>query len=266
MADKLHHIASRVPRLSSLFGSIATRCLPVTFNKVSWDYKARKFFQASRLPFSEAHYHWRTIFSEAEKRSLLKPEYAKSLDDRPSLRQFEKFFNEVPDCHFLDQAMYVDVKTWLVDDILVKADRMSMAHSLELRSPLLDYRIAEFAASLPTGLKLKGFRKKYILKRSQAGILPNSTIHRKKRGFNAPIAHWLESGLQDLLVGAFKEGPVNDIINVGVAESLLKAHLRRTEDASFKLFNLLTLAFWINSASHKNNQISGAPAQAGRSD
>ena len=254
LADKLHHLASRMPRFSSLFGAVATRWLPVTFNKVSWDYKARKFFQASRLPFSEAHYHWRTIFTEAEKRSLLKPEYAKSLDDRPSLRQFDKFFNEVPDCHFLDQAMYVDVKTWLVDDILVKADRMSMAHSLELRSPLLDYRIAEFAASLPTDLKLKGFQKKYILKRSQTGILPHSTIHRKKRGFNAPVAHWLESGLQDLLVGAFKESPVNDIINVGFVESLLKAHRQRTEDASFKLFNLLTLAFWMNSASHKNSQ------------
>jgi asparagine synthase (glutamine-hydrolysing) len=106
-----------------------------------------------------------------------------------------------------------------------------MAHSLELRSPLLDYRIAEFAASLPIDLKLKGFQKKYILKRSQTGILPHSIIHRKKRGFNAPVAHWLESsGLQDVLVSAFKEGPVNDIINVGFVESLLKAHLQRTED------------------------------------
>jgi len=141
----------------------------------------------------------------------------------------------------------VDVKTWLVDDILVKADRMSMAHSLELRSPLLDYRIAEFAASLPTDLKLNGLQKKFILKRSQTGILPYSIIHRKKRGFNAPVAHWLESGLQDLLLGAFKESPINDIINVGFVESLLEAHRQRTDDASFKLFNLLTLAFWMNS-------------------
>jgi asparagine synthetase B (glutamine-hydrolysing) len=92
-------------------------------------------------------------------------------------------------------------------------------------------------------------QKKYILKRSETGILPHSTIHRKKRAFNAAVAHWLED-----LLGRLKESPINDIINVGFVESLLEAHRQRTDDASFKLFNLLTLAFWMNSASHKNSQ------------
>ena len=70
----------------------------------------------------------------------------------------DRHFEEISDCHFLDQAMYVDIKTWLVDDIMVKVDRATMAHSLESRAPFLDHRLMEFAASLPVDLKLKGLR------------------------------------------------------------------------------------------------------------
>src|SRR5207248_8858344 len=96
-----------------------------------------------------------------------------------------------PSADPLDRAMYVDVKTYLVDDIMTKVDRMSMAVSLEAREPLLDHRLLEFAATVPSALKLRGGRSKYLLRRLVERRLPASIVNRPKHGFTAPIAVWL---------------------------------------------------------------------------
>ncbi|MBF0141570.1 MAG: asparagine synthetase B [Magnetococcales bacterium] len=98
---------------------------------------------------------------------------------------------QVADCHFLDQAMYVDIRTWLVDDILVKVDRATMAHGLEARDPFLDYRTVEFAAALPIRYKTRSLQKKNLLKKSLAGRLPKDILHQTKAGFGVPVSRWL---------------------------------------------------------------------------
>ena len=100
------------------------------------------------------------------------------------------------------------MKTWLPDAIMVKVDRATMASSLESRAPYLDHRLVEFAASLPIEWKLKGFNKKYILKRALAARLPDALLKRKKRGFNAPVSHWMVGPLKSLLMDGFRAGPV----------------------------------------------------------
>ena len=159
-------------------------------------------------------------------------------------RAFEKHLSAVPDAHYLDQAMYVDIKTWLVDDILVKVDQASMAHGLEARPPFLDPRLVELAASLPPGLKMKGLRQKYLLKQSQAKHLPGALLARKKQGFNAPVSHWLNGPLEELGRAATSTARMREWFDAAALDRLWADHRARRRDHGLALFGLTCLGLW----------------------
>jgi len=147
---------------------------------------------------------------------------------------------------WLNRALYVDMKTYLVDDILTKVDRMSMAVSLETRPPLLDHKVVEFVATLPPRFKLKGFESKHILKKAASRLVPQEILARKKQGFRLPIAEWLRSQLrrtaEDLLLGLtatqrgyFKKSEV---------ETLWRDHLSGHRDNAHQIWSLILLELW----------------------
>ena len=243
-ADKIHHLTRWIPQWMSQSAYYAiNRWLPVTFDKVSWDYKLRQFLQGHAFDAPRAHYHWRNIFSDEEKEALLFPSVFSHVRHEDAYQHFLRFDREVADCHYLDRGMYVDINTWLVDDILVKVDRATMAHALEARAPFLDYRVVEFAASLPVDLKMKGFQKKYLLKRSQSKRLPDFVLQRRKQGFNAPISHWLTTSLSDEYREMTTSGE-QSFFNVAFVENLWDEHMRKKKDNSFKLFTIINFLLW----------------------
>ena len=143
VADRLHRALSWMPApVARGLYRVTDRLLPVSFSKVSLDYKLRHFLSELDLAFPRAHASWRNIFSAAERRELMQPQWRELVEspEADPFRQFEPHYAAVSGCHYLDQASYVDIKTWLADDILVKVDRATMAHSLESRAPLLDHR------------------------------------------------------------------------------------------------------------------------------
>ncbi len=217
---------------------------PVSFDKVSFDYKLRQFVTGLPLDYRRAHHHWRTIFSPAEKRELLRPAY-RELSAEDGFGVFDRYFDEVADCHLLDQAMYVDIKTWMVDDILVKVDRATMAHSLESRAPFLDHRLMELAAGLPVSLKLRGRRSKYLLRRARAPRLPAEVFERPKKGFNAPVSHWLRTSLAGLARRAIDDGPLADWVRPEAVARLRSEHEAGRRDHGLKLFGLVCLGLWM---------------------
>jgi len=243
-ADRIHHLMSWMPAWFTQSVSRAfDRFWPVTYDKVSFDYKVRQFLEGAAYSPMRAHYHWRTIFSEEEKRALLPGPFQRIMEADP-YSHFMAFDREVMDCQYLDRAMYVDIKTWLVDDILVKVDRSTMAHALESRAPFLDYRLVEFAASLPVGLKMKAFNKKYILKKSQRERLPKWVIRRSKQGFNAPIAIWLAGEMRDQysrLISS-QDGPI--LFNHDYVEKLWSEHENKVQDHSLKLLAMINFQLW----------------------
>jgi asparagine synthase (glutamine-hydrolysing) len=245
VADKLHHWTRWVPPAAARAGaSLTARLLPVSFDKVSFDYKVRQFVSGHALSPARAHYHWRTIFSDAEKAELLSPDVRDVVMAHDPFDTFAAFDREVASCHYLNRAIYVDLKTWLADDILVKADRASMAHGLELRAPFLDHRLVEFAASLPVEWKVNGFTKKYLLRVSQRGRLPAEVLSRRKQGFNAPVAHWLLSRFRD----EFRDLTINGglpLFNGRVVARLWDEHLAAARDNSHKLLGLINLQLWL---------------------
>jgi asparagine synthase (glutamine-hydrolysing) len=219
--------------------------VPTTFDKVATDDKLRRFAAGVTLSPEHAHYFWRSIFGEAEKVALLRPEVYAATEGESGLDYFCRHFRAVESCDFLDRAMYVDIKTWLAHDILHKVDRASMAHSLEVRTPFLDHTLVEFAASLPVPFKIKGRKTKYLLRRSHRATLPRSITAGPKRGFNAPMAYWLTGHLRNLAQDVLFGSALDRYVRRETVEALWQAHQQGRRDNSYRLFGLLCLGLWL---------------------
>lgn len=241
LADKLFLMAEKTPMIFRRGAHKLSHFLPTSFNKISFDYKVKQFFKGSLLNFQEAHLSWRQIFDQQEIEGLT----GKAFKQWTPYGAAQKFYEDVRACDPLDQAMYVDMKTWLVDDILVKVDRASMAHSLEVRAPFLDHRVVEFAASLPVSFKLRGFEKKYLLKKMMHPALPKSILYQKKKGFNAPLSLWFKNELEsygyDITTSRFLE-PFLDLDSI---KGLWNDHRTQKKDNGFKLFGVLAFSLWL---------------------
>ncbi|MCI0540998.1 MAG: asparagine synthase (glutamine-hydrolyzing) [Verrucomicrobiales bacterium] len=145
----------------------------------------------------------------------------------------------------LNQMLFVDLQTWLPDDLLVKADKMTMAASIELRVPFLDHRVVEFAASLPIGLKLRNGQSKYLLKRLMRGRLPDDILDARKRGFPVPLAQWLRGHLYGAAREWLLDSPLlRDFLRPGAMENLLESHRAGKADFSSELYGLACLSIW----------------------
>ncbi|MBF0625672.1 MAG: asparagine synthase (glutamine-hydrolyzing) [Magnetococcales bacterium] len=244
-ADWIHQRTRRLPGwLIGLLERAVNRLVPVTYDKIGFDYKIRQFLAGHRHSPQRAHYSWRCIFSEPEKQALVRPPWREAVAAADPFIHFERHFREVADCHYLDQAMYVDIKTWLADDILVKVDRTTMAHSLEARAPFLDYRLVEFAAALPVALKMKGLKRKYLLKASQKGCLPERILNRPKEGFNAPIAHWLAETRDRLFADPTRAALAGEFFVPEEVDRLWREHLAMERDNGLRLLGLVMFHMW----------------------
>jgi asparagine synthase (glutamine-hydrolysing) len=217
---------------------------PVSFAKVSFDYRLRRFLRGHSLPAGRAHYFWRTILEDDEKRSILRPDRREAVCGADAFAAFQAHAQAVAGCHFLDQALYVDIKTWLSDNILVKVDQATMAHGLEVRPPFLDHRLVEFAAALPPGWKMKGARQKYLLRRSQAARVPRELLRRRKQGFNAPVSHWLSGPLEEIGRAATTTAAMREWFDAAALERLWSEHRTRRRDHGLALFGLTCLGLW----------------------
>jgi len=146
----------------------------------------------------------------------------------------------------LDKTMYVDVKTYLVDDILTKVDKMSMAVALEARVPLLDHKLLEFAATVPASLKLRNGRSKYLLRRLLERHVPKAIVDRPKHGFTAPIGEWLRGPLAPMADALLLDGRLRDrgIFESGAVERVWNEHRAGSHDHRHRLWSLLMLELW----------------------
>jgi asparagine synthase (glutamine-hydrolysing) len=145
----------------------------------------------------------------------------------------------------VSRMLYTDLKTYLPGDILVKVDRMSMAHSLEVRAPLLDYRVLEFAATLPSSWKIKGGDKKYILKETFGRCLPERILHRRKHGFTVPLDNWFRKELRELAVRCLIDRDRMGLyFDLTYLRGIWDRHQARKENQGTLLWSLLMFALW----------------------
>jgi asparagine synthase (glutamine-hydrolysing) len=210
--------------------------------------KIRKYSPLMGLPLDE-YYYGRTSnpfrFFNQEASQLYSPDFARVADKKLSTEAVRRYFrNGIPDTH-LSKMLYIDTKTWLPDDLLLKADKITMANSIELRVPFLDHKFLEFAASLPENYKLRGFTTKHIAKEAFRERVPNEILTRKKAGFPVPYESWLRNDLRDWVSqilldkkteerGYFKKGSIEKLISM---DSLSGGY-------SKEIFSLVALELW----------------------
>jgi asparagine synthase (glutamine-hydrolysing) len=187
-----------------------------------------------------------SYFDEDSKRHLLSREVRGWLNGRDSSCEFRRLLAVPQSLERLDHLLYLDSKTYLPGDILTKVDRMSMAHSIEAREPLLDHKLIEFVQTIPASLKLRGSVGKHILKSAVRGLIPDEIISRPKQGFGVPIRRWFNNELRELLYDTLTDARTRQrgYFNQSVVEEILDEHRRDRRDNSTHLWGLLTLELW----------------------
>jgi asparagine synthase (glutamine-hydrolysing) len=227
-------------------GKALKRLWPVSYSKVSFDYKLKQFIGGCALEgLPRAHMFWRGIFDPSQIRALLLDPEAASDRDLDAFCYVRPFAEQVASASDLDQAMYLDQKIWLPDDILTKVDRSAMAHSLEVRAPFLDHRMVEFAASLPDAWKVRGTKKKCFLKETQRGIVPDRSLDQKKQGFSAPVSLWLKGVLKDCAHDVTNSSKLLPWFRRETVRRFWEEHEAGSTDHGLRLFGVLCLGLWM---------------------
>jgi asparagine synthase (glutamine-hydrolysing) len=241
-ANRLAHIARRFPSGTIRLGLMGLSRWPVSDEKISFEYKVKRFLEGCLMPADRAHVHWNGTFSDAQKNSLLCSAPQGALD-----RTLQKLREVSLGRDDLTPYLWFDQKYFLPDDILTKVDRMSMAHAVEVRPPFLDHRIVEFAASLAPSLKIRGSSQKFILKELMRGKLPSTVLRRKKIGFDIPAHEWLRGPLRSLLLDTLGTGGSNysGLFRRSGVDDYVRQHLERRANLGYHLWGLMILFLWM---------------------
>jgi asparagine synthase (glutamine-hydrolysing) len=237
-ADRYGAAARKVPASLRKAALSWAMHLPVSDEKISFEYKLKRFLNGSLLSPEFAHVFWNGTFSEAEKRRLFR--YA---DSAPLAAVLAGMSNGSGLQRYLD----FDQRYYLPDDILYKVDRISMAHSVEARPPFLDPRVVDFAARLPEHFKLRGANSKYVLRRLMSGKLPPCVLRRPKIGFDVPIHAWFRGVLRPLLLDTLSQDAVSatKLFHWPAVEHMIQEHLEQKSNLGYHLWGLVVLLIWM---------------------
>jgi asparagine synthase (glutamine-hydrolysing) len=237
-ADRYHTTIRRTPAFLRKAALACAMRLPVSDEKISFEYKLKRFLQGSLFSPELAHVFWNGTFSEAEKQRLFL-----FADPNP----LAAVLAEMPSGPGLQRYLDFDQRYYLPDDILYKVDRISMAHSLEVRPPFLDPRVVDFAARLPEHFKLRGSESKYVLRRLMKDKLPPAVLRRPKIGFDIPIHEWFRGVLRPFLLDTLSKEAVSasKLFRWPAVEYLLREHLERRANLGYHLWGLMTLLIWM---------------------
>jgi asparagine synthase (glutamine-hydrolysing) len=236
-------LAARVGRLAALAAPLAER-LPSSDAKVSLDYKAKRFARGAHLPPLERHHAWKEIFSRELQAALLGPRDP----GWDPVDLYRERYAETAGAEPLARLQDVDLGIYLVDDLLVKTDRSSMAHSLELRVPFLDNEVAAMALGLSTPLKVRGLAKKRLLRQALAPLLPKEVLRGPKQGFSIPVAAWLRGPLQPFARETLSAETLarQGWLDPATVAAQLDAHCSGREDLSRQLWGLIAFTLWFD--------------------
>ena len=233
-------LADRFAPLARLARPAVER-LPTSTSKASFDYKAKRFVRAAHLPPLERHHGWKEIFS---------PDARADLTGRRSafdpVDVYRARYDETAGADGLARLQDVDFGIYLVDDLLVKTDRASMAHSLEARVPFLDPAVTNLAFALPARHKVRGLSKKVLLRKAVAPLLPREVVHGRKRGFSIPAAAWLRGDLEPFARETLSAGTLRrqGFFRPETVSRLIDDHVAGVEDQSRRLWGLLAFTLW----------------------
>jgi asparagine synthase (glutamine-hydrolysing) len=237
-ADRLRKAFNTVPRIMRRTALKCAWHIPVSDEKIGFDYKVKRFLQGSLLSAEAAHVFWNGTFGEKEKSQIFRYSDANPL---------ASVLDQMRAGGSLERYLDFDKRYSLPDGILYKVDRMSMAHAVEVRPPFLDERIVDFAARLPLRFKMSGSQTKVVLRTLMKDALPPAVLRRPKIGFDIPIHEWFRGILRPLLQDTLTEDAIEQsgLFDWTGIEKLIHEHLERKANWGYHLWGLLTLILWM---------------------
>ncbi|HOK40230.1 MAG TPA: asparagine synthase (glutamine-hydrolyzing) [bacterium] len=221
--------------------------LPTSFDRISFDFMAKRFVNGCDLSVPEAHYFWKVIFNLNEKLNLFNEEYKQIIAKFDSVNLYNNLYNSLnANIDLKNKLMFIDYSTLLFDDILPKSDRMSMANSLEVRVPLCSRDVINFSAKIPGDLKTKYFTTKYLFRKIAKKYLPKKITSLRKKGFSPPIAYWLYNDLKDYTNEVLSKDNINSIglFNYSYINRIVNEHLKKQKDNNRKIWALIIFVRW----------------------
>jgi asparagine synthase (glutamine-hydrolysing) len=238
-----NRVRARVPAgiRSSIFGPLGRWYPPLAWAPRM--FRAKATFQSLARSPLEGYFNSISIFRPGEKSKLFQKDFQNQLAGYDSIEVLRYHYDRADTEDPLSRIQYVDIKTYLPDDILTKVDRASMAVSLEVRAPLLDHRLMEMAARMPASLKLRGREGKYIFKKAMEPKLSRDILYRSKQGFAVPLAHWFRNELKEMAREAIF-GVKDGILDAKYLEKIWTEHQRGTFDRSAYLWSALMFRKW----------------------
>ena len=208
--------------------------------------KVKRMVEGGALNSSLQHTRWMMFLNAAEKNELYRSDLQATLKDNLTENYLGGYFQKASLFDNLAQQQYVDIKSYLADDILTKVDRMSMATSIETRVPLLDYHIIEFAMNLPPHMKLNGSRTKSILRNAVKRLIPDLVLEKPKQGFSIPMKHWLRTSLKPMMLDLLSKDSLHQhgYFDHRVVSSWIQEHLDGRVNHSHRLWSLMVFEMW----------------------
>ncbi|GAB4001851.1 asparagine synthase (glutamine-hydrolyzing) [Spirosoma daeguense] len=246
-SDYARGVYSRMPRFVHALAGHAADLLPVKDDNISFDFKVKQFLKGFQEKPAYTHTLWLGSFSPSQKRQLLSSSVLSQVTDKTGMGLIDKHLSQLPaNTDSFDQTSYIYYQTYLLDDILTKVDRASMYNSLEVRAPFLDYRIVDFANSLPESYKRKGLSGKYILKTLMRGKIPDDIIDRPKKGFGIPLSQWLRNELRPLCDDLLSEASLKQhgLFNYDYVAKLKNEHYAGKQNNRKLLWTLMVFQQW----------------------
>ncbi len=227
-----------------IFGALGS-----IYPKADWlpqIFRAKTLLTNLSLSPEQGYFHTMSWFDPRMKQALYNTDLKKTLNGYDAFSVLQAYFDRAAHLDPLSRIQYVDIKTYLVDDILTKVDRTSMAHALEVRVPILDHEVMEFAATIPASYKLRNGEGKYIFKKALDNLLPREIMHRPKMGFSIPLAGWLRGELKPIFEERVlaQNAVVGNWFDLAAIQQWWNQHQRGTRDYSFHLWALLILEGW----------------------
>lgn len=229
-------------KISGLPAKILMKFLPYSSKNMAGSFMVQRALMSGKFPA-----HLRDFAAIGGYHSSFEELFRFGAEKEKELFYFaEEFLKDKKDLDYLSKITLLFQKYYLSDNILFKTDRANMYNSLETRAPFLDYRLVDFANSLPSSFKLKWFKSKYIFKKAMENKLPDRIIHRKKKGFGIPLAGWLRGELRDYMFKSLSENNINEIgfIDYGIIRRLIEEHLSGKMDNKKILWNLIVFQNW----------------------
>jgi len=245
-AHKAAVLYHRMPKLFRSAVENLVRRLPVAHEYLSLDFKLKQFLKGTGVAPEIGFFRWRGAFDDGERSRLLSDEIRRELAEQTGHEDIYRYIADSELSEPFQRLLYLSMKLYLQDNNLVTVDRASMANGLEVRSPLLDQAVVEFACRLPSRFKLRGLTPKYLLKKSAEGLLSKEIIQRPKKGFGIPLAKWLTTNLKSFMLDNLSDARIRrqGLFDPAYVKQLIDDHLGMVKDNREALWTLLVFQTW----------------------